>query len=71
MAPIIAFISIVLIVQIVLFFLIRSKRKKEKEKSIIEKYNIQSPGDAFKLMNDMSVPEKDRLEIERLYLGED
>ncbi|HNP19529.1 MAG TPA: hypothetical protein PKL31_13915 [Fulvivirga sp.] len=64
-------VSIVLGIQVALFFVIRNKRKKEKENSVIEKYNIKSAGDAFKLLNDPSIPEADRIEIERLYNGEE
>lgn len=71
MVSLIVFIGLVLTLQVVLFFVIRAKRKKEKENSVIEKYNIKTSGDAFKLMNDMDLPEADRLEIERLYQGQD
>ncbi len=71
MVSLVVFIVLVLVLQIVFFFMIRARRKKEKESSVIEKYNIKSPGDAFKLMNDMTLPKNDRLEIERLYQGKD
>lgn len=64
------FVGVVFVMQIVLFFVIRAKRRKEKESNVLLKYNISTPADAFKKMNDMSVPEQDRIEIERLYSGE-
>ncbi|MEO1052932.1 MAG: hypothetical protein AAFX87_20020 [Bacteroidota bacterium] len=63
--------SLVLILQVALFFIIRAKKKKEKEDSVIEKYNIRSASDAFKLINDQEIPEEDRVKIEQLYKGED
>lgn len=65
----IVFVAVVLVMQIVLFFVIRAKKKAEKENSIIEKYNIRTSGDAFKLLNDISIPEEDRQKIEEVYNG--
>ncbi|MEQ9425259.1 MAG: hypothetical protein RJQ09_12620 [Cyclobacteriaceae bacterium] len=59
-----------LVLQIVLFFMIRAKKKKLKD-GVIGRYDIRTPADAWKLMNDQSIPEEDRLEIERIYKGED
>lgn len=67
----IIFVAIVFVIQIALFFVIRAKKKEEKENNVLLKYNINSPADAFKKMNDMSIPEADRLEIEKLYSKED
>ena len=57
-------------VQILLFFMGRRIRKKEKENSIIEKYDIRSRQKAWQLMGDTSIPEEDRKKIEALYQGE-
>lgn len=67
---VIAFVVAVLVFQIALFFVIRSGNKKIKKDNVIEKYNIKSPGDAFSLMNDPNIPQKDREKIELLYNGE-
>ena len=67
---IIALVVIVLFIQIGLFFLIRAKKKKDKENSVIEKYNIKSAGQAWNLINDPETPEDDRKEIEKIYQGE-
>ncbi|MEL7004120.1 MAG: hypothetical protein AAFN93_15480 [Bacteroidota bacterium] len=71
MTWLIVFVVAVLIMQVVLFFVIRAKKKAEKANSIIDKYNIRSTGDAFKLMNDTSIPEEDRKRIEEVYNGSD
>ena len=34
---------------------------------MIAKYKIKSQGDAWKLINDRTIPEKDRLKIEEFY----
>ncbi len=70
MNMLIVFVVAVLILQVTLFFVIRAKKKKERENSVIEKYKIKSAGDAFSLMNDTSIPEEDRMKIEQLYNGE-
>ncbi len=63
------FLGFALVLQIVLFFVIRARKKREKESNVLEKYDIRTSADAFKRMNDMSIPEEDRMEIERLYQG--
>jgi len=49
--------------------MIRKKRRHDKEHSVIEKYNIKSSGDAFRLLQDQGIPEEDKKEIERFYRG--
>ncbi len=71
MTTFLIFAFIVLVLQIVMFFAIRKKRKHEKEHSVIERYNIKSPADAFRLLQDNSIPEEDRAKIEILYKGEE
>lgn len=71
MTVIIVFVVVVLVFQITLFFVIRSRNKKLKKEDIIEKYDIKSPGDAFELMNNPEIPEGDRIKIERIYRGGD
>lgn len=50
-----------------MFFMIRAKRKKDKRDNVIEKYNIRTPADAFRLLQDPDVPEDDLKKIEELY----
>lgn len=69
MNGLIIFVVFVLVLQIVLFFMIRKKRRHDKEHSVIEKYNIRSSGDAFRLLQNPEIPEEDRKEIEGLYRG--
>ena len=62
------FIVIVLLIQIAIFFITRKKKKQIGSKdSILEKYNIKTRGDAFKIINSHRVPEPDRLMIEKFY----
>ena len=50
--------------------MIRAKRRKEKENNVLEKYNIRSSADAFRLINDPNTPDGDREKIEKLYVGD-
>lgn len=61
------FVLFVLIFQVAMFFMIRAKRKKDKRDNVIEKYNIRTPADAFRLLQDPDVPEDDLKKIEELY----
>lgn len=63
------FVGIVLVLQIAMFFVIRAQRKKDKRQNVIEKYNIRTPADAFRLLQDHSLPDEDRKKIEELYRG--
>lgn len=69
MTFLIVLISLALLLQIGLFFLIRAKKKQMKE-GVMGKYDIKSSADAWRLINDPSIPEEDRDEIEKLYKGE-
>lgn len=71
MNMLIVFVVAVLILQVAMFFMIRAKKKKERENSVVEKYKIKSAGEAFKLMNDNAIPEEDRIKIEQLYNGDE
>ncbi len=68
---VIAFVVAVLVFQIVLFFVIRARNRKMKSESILEKYQIQSAADAFRIMNDPDIPQEDKEKIELLYNGGD
>lgn len=70
MTFLIILISLALVLQIGLFFLIRAKKKQMKE-GVISRYKIKSSADAWRLINDQSIPEEDRNEIEKLYKGEE
>ena len=59
---------VALAVQILMFFVIRSKKQKLQFPSkIAKKYGIQSRADAWKLMNDPDLSDEDRSEVEDLY----
>ena len=70
MTFLIILVSLALLLQVGLFILIRARKKKLKE-GVMGRYNIKSSADAWRLINDLSIPEDDRDEIERLYKGED
>ncbi len=46
---------------------VKNKKSKEKETTILEKYNIKSRGDLFKLINSHHLPENDREQLEKYY----
>lgn len=71
MKGLLLFVILVFVLQVVLFFVIRKKRKRDKENNVIEKYKIRNPSDAFRLIQDPEVPENDRKKIEALYKGEE
>lgn len=71
MTTFLIFAVLVLVMQVVMFFVIRKKKKAEKQNSVIERYNIKSPSDAFRLLQDNSIPDEDRAKIELLYKGEE
>lgn len=71
MTLLIVVIVVVLVVQILIFVMSRKKIKKERENSIVEKYNIKSSGDAWRLINNQEIPEEDRKKIEEVYRGDE
>ncbi len=62
---------VVIMLQIGIFWMGRRLRKREKENSVILKYDIDSRKKAWQLMQDESIPEEDREEISRLYNAEE
>lgn len=68
---IIFFVSLALILQVGLLLWSRKIRKREKENSVIEKYDIRTRQRAWQLMADPDLPEEDREKIRRIYEGED
>ena len=71
MTLLITVVVVVLGLQILIFIMTRRKIKREKENSVVAKYNIESSGDAWKLINDLDIPEEDRHKIEEIYKGRD
>lgn len=71
MTVLIIVIVAVLALQVALFVITRTKIKKERADSIVEKYDIRSSGDAWRLLNDPEIPEEDRIKIEKLYQGKE
>ena len=64
-------IVVVLGLQVLIFVITRKKIKKERANSIIEKYNIRSSGDAWRLINNLEIPEEDRQKMEEIYKGDE
>lgn len=60
-----------LALQITFFVVGRRIRKRAKENSVIEKYEINTRQRAWQLMGDNSIPEEDREKIKALYEGEE
>lgn len=71
MTLIFVIVGAALALQITLLIVGRRMRKREKENSVIEKYNINSRQKAWQLMGDVSIPEEDREKIKALYDGEE
>jgi len=62
------FVVVALSIQIVLFIMAKQKKKLSvTNDSVLEKYNIKTRGDAFKLINSHQIPEVDRIKIEKFY----
>ena len=57
---------VILLAQVILFLYGRRVRRKMKD-SVIEKYNLKTPKDAWQAMADPNIPDEDREEIKRLY----
>lgn len=57
-----------LILQIVLFFIIRKRKKELREKTaILNKYNIKNRNDAFRALSESPLPDIDKAEIQKFY----
>lgn len=67
MRYLIIFVSVVLAFQIGLMFLIRWKKKKDKQENVLLKYNINTPADAWKCLNDPKIPDEDKEKIQEYY----
>jgi len=58
---------LVLAGQVVLFFVIRARKRKNRSEDVLFKYNIESRSDLWKRLNDPSIPEEDRKKLDKLY----
>ncbi len=63
-------LGLVLVAQLALFFFSRKLKKGLKE-NVIEKYQLQTPKDAWVALGNPDIPEEDKKEIKKLYEGED
>ena len=59
---------VVLALQVVIFFITRSRKKKLEEPSAIErKFNIHNRADAWRALHNQDLSEAERVELEDLY----
>ena len=65
----IVFISIVLVLQIALMFMIRYKKRYDRKHNVLLKYDINSPKDAWECLNDPNIPDEDKARIQEYYTG--
>lgn len=67
MKYLIIFVSIVLVFQIAMMFVIRWKKKYDKQHNVLLKYNINTPKDAWECLNDPKIPDEDKVQIQKYY----
>jgi hypothetical protein len=67
MTYLIIFVSIVLAFQIGMMFLIRWKKKKDRKENVLLRYNINTPGDAWKCLNNPDISNEDKEKIQDYY----
>lgn len=63
-------LGIVLISQLALFYYSRKIKRGLKE-SVMEKYRLKTPKDAWEALGNPDIPEEDKKEIKKLYEGEE
>lgn len=63
-------VSVVLVIQVLLFVAGRRIRKQEKENNVLLKYDINTRQQAWQLLADPNVPEEDKAKIKEIYDGD-
>jgi len=63
----IIFVSVVLVFQIGLMFLIRYKKKLDKKNNVLLKYDINTQKDAWDCLNNPNIPDEDKTKIQEYY----
>lgn len=66
----ICFLVLALVFQLVLFFVIRKKKRAMKEKDILSRYDINSRADLFRWLANPELDEQDRELLQALYDGD-
>jgi len=61
------FLVPVLVLQIVMFFVIRQKKKNMKRDDILVKYDISSRGELFRMLQNPDLADDDRAKLQALY----
>jgi hypothetical protein len=65
-----ALVLILAIASQVGLFLYSRKIKKGLKDSVIEKYNLRTPKDAWEALGNPEIPDEDKNEIQKLYDGD-
>jgi cytochrome c-type biogenesis protein CcmH/NrfF len=61
------FLIPVLALQIVMFFVIRQKKKKMRKNDILAKYGISNRSDLFKMLQNPHLTDEDRNKLQNIY----
>ncbi|MEM8895451.1 MAG: hypothetical protein AAGC88_12790 [Bacteroidota bacterium] len=67
----VGFLILALVSQVVLFFVIRKKKKEMQSGDILFRYNINSRGDLYKTLARQDLDKSDRQELQALYDKDD
>ncbi|GEM_PF-2978959 len=63
----VSFLVLALVAQVVLFFVIRRKKKEMQSNDILHRYNINSRADLYKALARQDLDETDRQELQAIY----
>jgi hypothetical protein len=64
-----AIVLILALISQVTLFLYSRKIKQELKDSVIEKYDLRTPKDAWEALGNPEIPDEDKKEIQKLYEG--
>jgi hypothetical protein len=64
-----AILLILALISQVILFLYSRKIKQELKDSVIEKYDLRTPKDAWEALGNPEIPDEDKKEIQKLYEG--
>lgn len=61
------FLVPVLVLQVVMFFVIRNKKKQWKKNNILDKYGVATRSDLFQLLQNPHLTDEDRDKLQAIY----
>ena len=61
------FLVPVLALQILMFFVIRQRKKKWRKDDVLEKYGISTRGDLFRMLQNPHLTDEDRNKLQNIY----